>query len=116
MYAPNSYGGPKADAQRYRDQGWFVESAEIMRTAYQAHRDDDDFIQPRNLYRNVMNETDREHLVSNIVAHASAGVEPDIQERVVQYWTNVDPDLGAAVAAGLSVTNGVGAGAERRSA
>jgi catalase len=30
-----------------------------------------------------------------------------IQERVVQYWTNVDADLGAAVAAGLSIGNGV---------
>jgi hypothetical protein len=31
VYAPNSYGGPKADAQRYRDPGWFVESADVGR-------------------------------------------------------------------------------------
>ena len=35
VYA-HSYGGPKADAQRYRDPNWFVEAAEIMRTAYEA--------------------------------------------------------------------------------
>src|SRR6266478_5138144 len=46
VYAPNSYGGPRADPQRYRDPGWFVEAGEIMRTAYVAHKDDDDFIQP----------------------------------------------------------------------
>ena len=51
VYAPNSYGGPKADPQRYRDPSWFVEAAEIMRTAYEAHKDDNDFIQPGTLYR-----------------------------------------------------------------
>jgi NAD(P)-dependent dehydrogenase (short-subunit alcohol dehydrogenase family) len=40
VYAPNSYGGPRADAQRYRDSSLFVEAAEIMRTAYVAHKDD----------------------------------------------------------------------------
>ncbi|HEY2668998.1 MAG TPA: catalase, partial [Rugosimonospora sp.] len=33
VYAPNSYGGPRGDAQRYRDPGWMVEAGEIMRTA-----------------------------------------------------------------------------------
>ncbi len=53
-----------------------------------------------------MNDTDREHLVTNIVAHASDGVSPEIQERVVGYWTNVDAELGARVAAGLAGSNG----------
>ncbi|MFJ9207300.1 catalase [Streptomyces sp. L-9-10] len=102
VYAPNSYGGPKADPQRYRDPSWFVEAAEIMRTAYEAHRDDDDFIQPGTLYRQVMTQTDRDHLVDNIVGHLSQGVERRIQERAVNdYWAKVDPDLGARVANGL---------------
>jgi catalase len=50
-----------------------------------------------------MSPTDREHLVTNIVAHASAGVTPEVQARVVQYWTNVDADLGGRVATGLGV-------------
>ena len=54
VYAPNSYGGPRADPQRYRDPSWFVEAAEIMRTAYMAHKDDNEFIQPGALYRQVM--------------------------------------------------------------
>ena len=99
VYAPNSYGGPKADPQRYRDPSWFVEAAEIMRTAYEAHKDDNDFIQPGTLYRQVMTPTDRDHLVDNIVGHLSQGVERFIQERAVNdYWTQVDPDLGARVA------------------
>jgi catalase len=104
VYAPNSYGGPKADPQRYRDPSWFVEGAEIMRTAYEAHQDDNDFIQPGTLYRQVMTPTDRDHLVDNIVGHLSQGVERFIQERAVNdYWTQVDPDLGARVAQGLGL-------------
>jgi catalase len=79
VYAPNSYGGPKANSGRYRDPSWFVEAGEIMRTAYEAHRDDDDFIQPGTLYRQVMTETERDHLVGNIVAHLSEGVERPVR-------------------------------------
>jgi catalase len=104
VYAPNSYGGPRADAQRYRDPSWFVEAAEIMRTAYVAHKDDDDFIQPGTLYRQVMSPTDRDHLVGNIVWQLSQGVERFIQERAVKsYWYPVDPDLGTQVAKGLGL-------------
>jgi catalase len=104
VYAPNSYGGPKADQQRYRDPSWLVESGELMRTAYQPHKDDDDFIQPGTLYREVMTQTDRDHLVSNIVAHLSQGVERFIQERAVNdYWANVDLDLGARIARELGM-------------
>jgi hypothetical protein len=33
-----------------------------------------------------------------------------MQDRVVAYWTNVDPQLGARVSAGLPRGNGTGAG------
>jgi catalase len=104
VYAPNSYGGPKADPQHYHDPSWFVEAAEIMRTAYLAHKDDNDFIQPGNLYRNVMTPTDREHLVTNTVVHLGQGVERFVQERAVNdYLSKVDPELGARVARGLGI-------------
>jgi catalase len=105
VYAPNSYGGPKADAERYRDPSWFVESADIMRTAYEAHRDDDDFIQPGMLYRDVMTPTDREHLAGNIAWHLTQGVERSIQERAVNdYWARVDPELSTRVAREIGLT------------
>jgi catalase len=100
VYAPNSYGGPQADPAKELPS-WWVEAAEIGRYAYEKHRDDDDFIQPGTLVRDVMSATDREHLVTNIVAHASAGVTPEVQARVIEYWTKVDADLGARVATGL---------------
>ncbi len=69
-----------------------------------AHQDDNDFIQPGMLYRQVMTPSDREHLVSNIVGHLSQGVERFIQERAVNdYWSQVDRELGARVARGLGL-------------
>jgi catalase len=102
IYAPNSYGGPVADPAK-ASPSWWVEAGELGRYAYQAHRDDDDFAQAGALYRDVMDATDREHLVTNIVAHAADGVTPAVQARVVEYWTGVDAGLGARVASGLGV-------------
>ncbi|HTJ39165.1 MAG TPA: catalase [Dactylosporangium sp.] len=99
VYAPNSYGGPAGDPRRFADPSWTVEGAEIMRAAYEAHPEDDDFIQPGRLYRDVMTPADRDHLVTNIAAHLGTDVERFIQERAVRdYWAKVDPDLGARVA------------------
>ena len=104
VYAPNSYGGPHADPKRYDDPAWFVEGAEIARTAYVAHKDDSDFIQPGMLYREVMSQTDRDHLAGNIVWHLSQGVERRIQERAVkEYWSKVDSDLGTRIAHDLGL-------------
>jgi catalase len=40
------------------------------------------------------------------VAHAGDHLSDDVQRRVIGYWTSVDPELGAQVAAGLGSTNG----------
>ncbi|MBA3268577.1 MAG: catalase [Acidimicrobiia bacterium] len=101
VYAPNAYGGPQADPRRAPDLGWSVEAGELGRYAYDKHAEDDDFSQARALYRDVMNDADREHLVTNIVGHASDEVTNEVQQRVIAYWSNVDPQLGTRVAAGL---------------
>jgi catalase len=110
VYAPNSYDGPKADSVRYPDPGWFVDSGDIMRSASTLHAEDNDFVQPGNLYRNVMSQTDRDHLVNNLVGHLSGDVERVIQERAIVLWSQVDPDLGSRVAQGLGIVSGVPAG------
>jgi len=53
--------------------------------------------------RKVMGDTDREHLVTNIVGHASDHVSEPLQQRVIAYWTSVAPDLGSGIAAGLGL-------------
>jgi catalase len=108
VYAPNSYGGPQADPQSAPEFGWDVEAGELGRYATKKHAEDDDFGQPGTMYREVMSEVDREHLVNNIVGHASDDVSEPMQQRVVAYWANVDAELGAKVAAGLGIGNGGG--------
>jgi catalase len=100
-YAPNSYGGPQADP-RDSDAGWRVEAGEMVRHAYTLHAEDDDFIQAGMLYRDVMSQIDRDHLVSNLIG-AMNGVEPLVLERSVNLWRKVDPDLGARVAQGVGL-------------
>ena len=102
VYAPNSYGGPKADPQSHPEASWQV-SGEIMRSAYILHSEDDDFGQAGALYRKVLSPTDRDHLVSNVVGHMSAGVERFILERALKLWYQVDSDLGARIAKGLGL-------------
>jgi catalase len=103
VYAPNSYGGPKGDPGRYGDPTWFIEGEEMVRTAATLHSEDDDFVQPGNLYREAMSSSDRDHLVTNLVAHLGDGVERAVQERAVALWRKVDPNLGERVAQGLGI-------------
>ncbi len=108
VYAPNTMGGPKADA-KFGDPSYQV-SGEMVRTAYTLHKEDDDFGQPRTLWLKVMSETDRKHLVSNIVGHLKHGVQPDMLQRAITYWRNIHPDLGDRVAQGVGLaTNGAAA-------
>ena len=88
------------------DLAWGVGPAEVGRYAYDKHAEDDDFGQAGTLYREVMSDTDREHLVTNIAGHASDEVSADMQLRVIAYWTNVDAQLGARVAAALGHGDG----------
>jgi catalase len=103
VYAPNSYGGPVADPDKSGEVVWKVKSAEVGRYAYQKHVQDDDFGQAGALYRDVMGELDRGHLMANIVAHVSDNVSDEVQLRVVAYFSSVDPDLGASIAKGLGI-------------
>jgi catalase len=100
VYAPNSYGGPQA-VDDGSQPTWAVEAGELGRYAYELHAEDDDFIQARALYREVMDESDREHLMLNIAVHASDHVSGDVQRRVVAYWSQVDAELGARIAVAL---------------
>ncbi len=103
VYAPNTAGGPVAQPDLFKGEEYHV-AGEIIRSAYTLHKEDDDFGQARTLWEKVLSDTDRAHMVSNIVGHASAPeVTSDMKKRIVEYWTNVHPDLGSGVAQGLGV-------------
>jgi catalase len=116
VYAPNSFGGPAAEPSRGADLGWPVDAGELGRYAYAKHAEDEDFGQAGTLYREVMSDVDREHLAANVVGHASQDTTDEMQYRVIAYWSRVDPELGAKVAAGLGKRSGNGASSESRAA
>jgi catalase len=74
----------------------------MTRAAATLHAEDDDFGQPGTLYREVFNDAERQSLLDQITGHVGAVVDAGIRERAIQYWTNVDGDLGAKLRANLS--------------
>ncbi|MBI4298098.1 MAG: catalase [Chloroflexi bacterium] len=103
VYAPNSSGGPAAAPERYGERYHLRVAGQLTRSPYTMHAEDDDFVQPRALYQKALSQTDREHLVSNIVNHVKQGVTDEVKARVIEYWRQVDGDLGKRVASGLGI-------------
>jgi catalase len=99
VYAPNSFGGPHADAAAAAETTttYGVED-EVIRSAYRLHAEDDDFGQAGSLVRDVLDDAQRERLAGNIIGHASNDVSRPVLERVFEYWRYVDKDLGDKVA------------------
>ncbi|WP_291378630.1 catalase [Demequina sp.] len=101
VYAPNSVGGPAADPARANTGAGWESDGEMSRVAATLHAEDDDFGQAGTLYRDVMDDAAKERLVGNIAGHVSQVTHADLLERVYEYWTNVDADLGARVRAAV---------------
>jgi len=97
-YWPNSMGGPAPDASVAEPP------FEVEGTADRHPREltDDDFVQAGNLYRTVMTDTDRQHLVGNIAAHLS-GAQKRIQRRQAALFFKADRDYGRNVAEALGL-------------
>ena len=74
-----------------------------MRSAVTPHAEDNDFVQAGTLYRQVLSERDKAHLVSNVAGHMSQGVERHIQERALKLWYQVDQQLGERIAQALGL-------------
>ncbi|MBU1449709.1 MAG: catalase [Proteobacteria bacterium] len=97
-YWPNSMGGPAPDPSAQEPP--FPLEGEAGRHEYAF--DNDDFVQPGNLYRKVMDGQAREHLVGNIVEHLG-GAAKRIQERQAAIFYKCDVDYGTKVAQGLGL-------------
>ncbi|MFF4956852.1 catalase [Streptomyces sp. NPDC001222] len=97
-YAPNSYGGPAADVQQFGEPaGWHV-AGEMVREAYRLHREDDDYGQAHTMVRQVLDEAARDRLVSNVTGHLLQGVSRPVLDRALQYWRNIDKEIGDRIA------------------
>ncbi|MGW8401995.1 catalase [Streptomyces lydicus] len=97
-YAPNSYGGPAADALRYGEPAGWETGGEMVREAYTLRREDDDFGQPGTMVREVLDDAARERLVHNVSGHLLNGVSSPVLDRALQYWRNIDKNLGDRIA------------------
>jgi len=97
-YWPNSAGGPAPDPDSLEPP--FDVSGQAARQAY-AHPNDD-FVQAGNLYRDVMKDEDRDHLIGNITGHLK-GAKKRIQLRQTALFYKADPDYGARVAKELGL-------------
>lgn len=98
VYAPNSKGGPSADPSLTDDAGLWHADGDMVRKAYTLREDDDDWTQAGILVREVMDDAARERLVNNIEGHLKAGVSEPVLKRALEYWHNVDAELGDRVA------------------
>ncbi len=100
-YWPNSFGGPAPDESA--NEPPLPIEGQATRHAYELV--DDDFVQPGNLYRDVMTEQDRANLVRNIVGHLG-GAQKRIQLRQTALFYKADKDYGTRVAQGLGLDVG----------
>src|SRR4029077_12264918 len=101
MYAPNSKGGPKADPARYPQVEVWEASGEFVHAAYTKRKDDDDFGQAGTLVRKVMDNAQRNRLISNVVAHLKNRVTEPVLARAFEYWRNIDKAVGDRIAMGV---------------
>jgi catalase len=97
-YWPNSFGGPAPDPDALEPP--FETSGQAARTPYT--HPNDDFVQAGNLYRHVMTDEDREHLIGNIVDHLG-GAQKRIQMRQTSVFYKADAGYGSRVAQGLGL-------------
>ncbi len=97
VYAPNSHGGPAADAATFDDGAGWQAGGDMVRAPYVLHAEDDDWGQAGTLVREVMDDAARERLVTNISGHLLNGVTEPVLVKALAYWSNVDADLGKKV-------------------
>ncbi|RQD92458.1 catalase, partial [Methanosalsum natronophilum] len=97
-YWPNSFNGPEPNESVLEPP--FEVSGMAARTEYT--HPNDDFVQPGNLYRDVMDDEAKQHLVKNIISHLSGAIER-IQLRQAAIFYKADSDYGTKVAEGLGL-------------
>ncbi|WP_422934003.1 catalase [Sinomonas sp. P47F7] len=100
VYAPNSTGGPAAAEPTNPGGGWENDGA-LTLAAHSLHAEDGDFVQPGILYREVFDDAARARFLQTIAGAVGGVANADIKERAIQYWTNVDAELGAKLRAEL---------------
>jgi catalase len=97
-YWPNSFGGPSPDPE------FTPPAVDIagMAARHSYQLGDVDFVQAGDLYRKVMTDMDREHLINNIVSHLK-NAQKRLHLRQTALFFKADSDFGERVAKGLGL-------------
>ena len=98
-YYPNTFGGPQPMPEAAEPT--FEVSGMAARQPYT--HPNDDFVQAGALYRKVMTDQDRDHLIGNIVAHLG-NAQKHLQLRQTALFYKADPEYGRRVAEGLGLS------------
>ena len=106
VYAPNSFGGPVAEPARAAEGSWEFDGP-LVRSAATLHSEDSDFGQAGTLYREVFTDAAKARFLDTITGAVGGVQSPAIKERAIQYWTNVDAELGAKLRANLGAVQAV---------
>ena len=97
-YEPNSLNGPTED-KKYK---WAQQTMNGKTGRYPYEHPNDNFEQPRALFRKVMNEQQRTNLINNITGDLK-NCRRDIQERMVKFFYKIDAEYGGRIAKGLGI-------------
>jgi len=100
-YYPNSFGGPEPRSDVIEPP---TEMSGVIARQEYAHPNDD-FFQAGELYRRVMTDEDRDHLIGNITSHL-VNAQRRIQLRQAAVFYKADPEYGGRVAEGLGLEVG----------
>jgi catalase len=106
VYYPNSIpGAPAADTNTYAEQAVWAADGEMVRAAYTLHAEDDDYGQANTLINQVMDDAQRERLVSNVASALSGVKRQEVLARAFEYWRNIDPTIGDKIETVTNVSN-----------
>ena len=97
-YWPNSFDGPGPDPSVAEPP--FPVSGQAKRHGQELT--DNDCVQAGDLYRKVMTDSARDHLIENIVGHPG-GAQKRIRLRQTALFYKADPEYGTRVAKGLDL-------------
>lgn len=92
-YEPNSY----ADAPKETPENKITPFEVSGFADSVAYDSDDHYSQPRALFRDVLNDEERERLMQNFADHLSGVTREGIVERQLKLFEKVDPELAAGV-------------------
>ena len=97
-YYPHTFEGPQPRPEVAEPP--FEVSGMAARQPYT--HPNDDFVQAGDLYRKVMTDQDRDHLIGNVVAHLG-DAQKRLQLRQTALFYKADPEYGRRVAEGLGL-------------